>query len=201
MSGRSAARDMSAISCIRSSGMGPTVGMNSRVVPGMVPQRRRPGPRTRRAPPQLDGTGRPSPSRWPSPSEEEKPERPAGHATPPPGRPWPPAVSGDASARVAVVAHHHAADGGVADQEAGVDGQAGVDPVEVLGEGAPVPGAGPLEGLRGGCPPPPPSSAGCTRRRPARAAPRRTRSSRPSTVVTPWRTEGLAVGSHSSWAS
>ena len=34
MSGRSAARDMSAMSSMRSVGMGPTVGMNSSVVPG-----------------------------------------------------------------------------------------------------------------------------------------------------------------------
>ena len=38
-----------------------------------------------------------------------------------------------------VGAHHVAADGAVADEEAGVDADVAVEPVEVLGEGLPVP--------------------------------------------------------------
>jgi hypothetical protein len=75
LSDRSAARDISAISCTRSSGMGPTEGMNSRVVPGWP--RSAPARATNSSgAAALEGTGRPSPSRWPSPSEEEKPSAP-----------------------------------------------------------------------------------------------------------------------------
>ena len=46
---------------------------------------------------------------------------------------------GDAWRRVASLAHHDAADRRVADEEAGVDGERAVEPVEVLGRRRPVP--------------------------------------------------------------
>ena len=75
MSGRSAARDMSAMSSMRAWGIGPTVGMNSSVVPGcrrMAPARAMNSSKAAKR----DGTGWLSPSTCPSPSEEENPRAP-----------------------------------------------------------------------------------------------------------------------------
>ena len=82
------------------------------------------------------------------------PRRPA---TPRPARPWPPAARASASLAGGGVAHDHPADGRVPDQEAGVDGQAAVDPVEVLARTSASPTARRPRGPRGGCPRPPPS--------------------------------------------
>ena len=66
---------MSAISSIRSSGIGPMVGMNSRVVPWWA--RRVAASATNSGKEALEeGTGRWSPSRWPSPNEDENPRAP-----------------------------------------------------------------------------------------------------------------------------
>ena len=131
LSGRSAANDMSAISSIRSSGIGPMVGMNSSVVPWW--SRRAPASATNSGnEARLDGTGRWSPSRWPSPSDDERPRAPPSSdaSTRRPWRRlgWIRPVPGGA------IAHHHAAHGRMADQEPGVDRQPDVDPVQVLGE-------------------------------------------------------------------
>ena len=100
-----------------------------------------------------------------------------------------------------VGAHHVAAERAVADEEAGVDRDAALEPVEVLAEGLPLPGDALLErGERhaldlGHHPAQVVGVAG-------RAAARGVKPQLPPiTVVTPCTLDGLAVGSQNSWAS
>ncbi len=137
LSGRSAARDISAISCMRASGIGPTVGMNSSVVPGW--RRSAPASATNSSKAaEREGTGRPSPSVWPSPREEENPSAPSASDV---------STSCDHGGQLlgvrlgpgGVVTHDGAAHSGMADQESGIHRQAPVDPGQVLAERRPVP--------------------------------------------------------------
>ncbi len=95
-----------------------------------------------------------------------------------------------ASLPTAVGAHHVAADRAVADEEAGVDGDLPVEPVEVLGERSPSSSRCRARGRPAACPRPWPSSCGGSRRRPARSGARVNPQLPPITVVTPWMLDG-----------
>ena len=88
------------------------------------------------------------------------------------------------------LAHHQPAQSRVPDQEAGVDRDPPVEPVQPLPEGRPVPGQpGPQRGERHPLRPGP-SSARCSRPRPGPAEPARTRSCRRG----PWSPRAAATG-------
>ena len=138
------------MSSMRRRGSGPTVGMNSSVVPAMVPEGPGQGHELARTAAER-GHRSAVAVRVALAEDEEKPERPAGQRLLDQAdhgrdllRRWP--------GPGGVVAHDDPAHGRVADQEAGVDGEAAVDPVQVLAEGVPVPGAGALHGASSGMP-------------------------------------------------
>ena len=87
-----------------------------------------------------EGTGRPSPSVWPSPSEDENPKAPPDSDSSTNA-----AMAGDLLLRGCLAggvrAHHGPAYRRVPDQESGIDGQAHIDPVQVLSKRGPVPGS------------------------------------------------------------
>ena len=198
MSGRSAANDISAISRMRSSEMGPTAGMNSSVVPGWSRTAAASATNSSKVA-EREGTGRPSPSVWPSPSEDEKPKAP------------PDSDSSTKAAMASICSFE--ADPRVASEpitarrtvecptrNPALTARPSIDPIQVLIERGPVPGARILHGAERNSlddshhPLDVVASPGANGAIENPQLP-------PRTVVTPWRTEGLAVVSHSNWAS
>ncbi len=80
-SGRPADADIAAMSATCSSENGPTVGMNSKVVPGWSPTTRDSATSSSRVAAR-DGTGSPSPSLWVGACDDEKPNPPAASDSP-----------------------------------------------------------------------------------------------------------------------
>ncbi len=136
---RPAAADIAASSSISSSlkrSRQPST-MPSRVVPSCSPTASHRASSSSR-PAQRDATGWPSPSLWVELRVVEKPRPPASIEA------WSRAtiaveLVGRGLVADGVGAHHVAAEGAVADEEAGVDADAAVEPVEVLAEGLPAP--------------------------------------------------------------